>query len=251
MKNNKSDISPLVYKDIDRGTPLKIVFLSGLGLEIRRQREGFLRRFALTHNVSYLALDYTEYIMRSPELSEERMKNAFAKTKDILEQTKEEKMILIGVCFGGLMALKIAEHMPKKIVGSILFSPAYETPNFPMINVAEELLQKRIKTLKDRRASIQILDKLITFKEMVISAFKTHTDKTIPSHYRGHLSIFHGSDDNLIPVENSRHIQKSLKNPHCHLHVIKKAGHSINTDFEMKRPLRLLKGYLERENSAL
>lgn len=245
MDNNSDCSNPLVYKNINKDSSLRIVFLSGLGLDIRRQREGFLRRFSLTHNVSYLALDYTKYIMQHPEYSQERIKDAFIKTKDILKNLKEEKLILLGGCFGGLMGLKIAEQLPNRISGCILFAPAYEPPTFPMISSAERLLENRIKILKKRQTDPQILNKLIVFKETVISAFKTHSTTVIKPNFQGHLSIFHGAEDKFILTENSRHIQKSLKNPHCHLHIIKKAGHSMNTDFEMKKPLRILNAFLK------
>lgn len=246
MNNQPNNTGNFIYKDIDKGSSLKVIYLSGLGLDIRRQREGFLRRFSLTHNVSYMALDYTKYIMDNPALSKERIQNAFIKTKNILEQTKEEKLILLGVCFGGLMGIKIMELMPDRIAGSILLSPAYETPTFPMINSAENFLHNRIHGLKKHHADPKILNKLITFKEVVISAFKVHSPKEIKSNYQGHISIFHGQNDNFIPVENSHHVKKVLKNSHCHLHIIKKNGHSMNADFEMKRPLRILKTYLEK-----
>ncbi len=247
MNKNQKDNTTLIYKDINKGSDLKIVFLSGLGLEIRHQREGFLRRFALLSGISYLALDYTKYIIHSSGYSLEKINNAFAKTIEILNQNPNEKLILIGGCFGGLMALKIAERMPDRITGSIIFSPPYETKTFPMISTAENLLEGRINYLKQRRADAKMINKLVSFKEMIITAFKTHSKDEIHPTYQGPLSIFHGQGDNLIPVENSHHVKKALKNPHCHIHVIKKTGHSLNRDFEMKRPLRVLKALLHKK----
>jgi pimeloyl-ACP methyl ester carboxylesterase len=250
MNKNKQDNSHFIYKDINKGSDLKIVFLSGLGLDIRRQREGFLRRFALLSGISYLALDYTKYVMHSSGYSLEKINNALTKTLEVLNQNPNEKLILIGGCFGGLMALKIAEKLPNRTIGSIVFSPAYETDNFPMVDITQSLLEERINSLKRRRADAQMINKLVSFKEMIITAFKTHSKEEIHPTYKGPLSIFHGQSDNLIPVENSHHVKKALKNPHCHVHVIKKTGHSLNRDFEMKRPLRVLKALLNKNSQT-
>ena len=244
MQTDKNPDS-FIYKEIDKQSPFKIVFLSGLGLGIREQREGFFRRFALTHNVSYLALDYTKFIMQYPEHQEARIKESFSKTLNILNKSQQEKLILVGACFGGLMALKAAEKIPEKIEGIIAFSPPYETSTYPMLDNTELFLQKRIDLLKRRRADIQMVNKIITFQQVVTTAFRIHARVPIQPTYQGHLSIFHGKNDNLIASENSHHVRKALKNTNCHVHIIPNTGHSLNTDFEMKRPIRILKAYLE------
>lgn len=237
---------PFIYKKIDKHSPFRIVFLSGLGLDIRQQREGFFRRFALTHSVSYLALDYTKFITQYPEHQDKRTKESFTKTWNVLREIQQEKLILVGACFGGLMALKVAEKIPDRIAGIITFSPPYETATYPMLNSSETFLKKRIEALKRRNSNIQILNKMTTFQQVVIKAFKMHSQTPIQPIYQGHLSIFHGKNDNLIPSENSHHIKKALQNKHCHVHIIPQTGHSLATDFEMKRPLRILKAYLEK-----
>ena len=232
----------LIYKNIDLNSDKRVVFLSGLGVAIRSQREGFARRFALNSGVSYLALDYTKYMEADPK----NMETAFSKTMDVLSQLPQrEQLFLCGPCFGGMIALRIASKIPERVGGVIAIAPAYETSAFPWIEKADQFLDKRVTRLKDKKADEQIIKKMISFRQLVISAFRRYSREKIEPTYQGPLALFHGQRDNLIPVENSTHVQADLNNPKALLRVISNSGHTLNNDFEMQAQICVLKEQME------
>ena len=235
---------PLIYKNIDFASDTKVVFLSGLGMDIRRQREGFFRRFALTHSVSYLALDYTRYIAQFSDKEDFCLDTTLPKTLELLQGSKE-KLILCGLCYGGSIALKVSEQIPEKIAGMVMLSPLYETPEYPFLEKSTAFLIEREERLKQYRFDVQKLQKVIIFRQM-IQALSKKGPRALRSAYQGPVHIFHGEKDNLVPLENSFHVKEGLKNPNVHIHVIQKAGHGVISDFEWKEPMQILSRYLER-----
>ena len=235
----------LVYKNIQTHSNKKIVFLSGLGMDIRKQREAFLRRFTLNQGVSYLALDYTRYALKNKEAPDYNIGQTLPKTMETLGQDNK-KLFLFGVCYGGLMALKIAAKIPQRVAAVIAFSPPYETEAFPWIENTNEFLIKREEKLKKRNVDIKMLEQMMLFRQMIMVAFRSLGQEKIPPVFKGPMHIFHGQKDRLIPVENSSHVQKALDNPNCALHTSKSAGHTLQTDYKMEIPIEILSSCLVR-----
>lgn len=245
MKRIYHQTNSLIHKNIDLGSDKKVVFLSGLGLAIRQQREGFIRRFVLNQGVSYLALDYTKFTDNSSENEGFRIRESYDRTMDLMTVLPDKKIFLVGSCYGGLMALKIAERLPQKIAGVVAFSPPYEIKEFPWMEQADNFLEKRINALERKKAKKYMIEKMILFRQMAMYAFRTLGKEQIKSSYMGPMSIFHGENDRLIPAENSLAIQRKFKNPNSKVIVVPTTGHTLNTDFEMKEPIRILKEYLK------
>lgn len=235
----------LVYKNIQTDSDRKIVFLSGLGLEIRKQREAFVRRYALNQGVSYLALDYTRYAEKNLEVPDYNLGQTFAETIKILEQDKK-KLLLCGVCYGGLMALKIASEMPNQVQSVIALSPPHETSEFAWIDKTDLFFKRRVDVLKRKEVSPEILSKMILFQHIIMTAFRGQGRTKIAPNFHGPVHIFHGEKDKLIPAENSIYVQKVLKNPNSVVHITPGAGHALNNDFEMKMPIQVLDQCLNR-----
>lgn len=235
----------LVYKNIQSNSDQKIVFLSGLGLEIKKQREAFIRRFALNHGVSYLALDYTRYTDEHADQPYYNLLQVLPRTMAILNQDNK-KLLLCGACFGGLMALRIAAQMPKRVQAVLALSPPYETLGYSWIDNADSFLKKRENDLKQRNACPEIIQKMVAFRNVVISAFQILGREKIEPTFRKPVHILHGQNDKLIPAENSLHVQQALNNPNCTVHITPKAGHTLNNDYEMKIPIRILEECLHQ-----
>ena len=248
MSRKYNPTDSLIYKNIDLDSDRRIVFLSGYGIEIRKQREGFVRRFALNSGVSYLALDYTKYLESDPK----NMDTVFTKTMEILSNlSPKERLFLCGPCLGGMMALRTASKIPERVGGVIAIAPAYETPEFLWIEKADQFLEQRITRLERKKADKKIIQKMIAFRQVVIGVFKRHAREKIESTYQGPIALFHGQKDNLIPVENLKYVQADLKNTNTFSYVIPNGSHTLNNDFEMRAQIRVLKEQLGYCKSTL
>lgn len=234
---------PLIYKNIQTDSDKKVVFLSGLGLDIRKQREGFLRRYALNQGVSYLALDYTKFTMENPKTPDYNLNQTLSKTLEILAQDNK-KLFLYGACYGGLMALQIAAQIPERVGCVLAFSPPHETEEFPWADKTIAFLIKREKELERRKVKLKILQQMILFRTVFKIVADTQGREKIPTTFKGPVHILHGQNDKLIPVENSAHVQRVLDNPNCILHISPATGHGFQNDFKMENPIRLLDKHL-------
>ncbi|MBR6412641.1 MAG: alpha/beta hydrolase [Alphaproteobacteria bacterium] len=234
-----------IYKNIQTNSDKKVVYLSGLGMDIRRQREGFIRRYALNQGVSYLALDCTRFALANQDIPDYNLRKILPATMDMLAQD-DKKLFLFGACYGGLMALKIAAAMPEKVSGVIALSPPYETKAFPWIDDTLLFLLKREKQFERRKANPEIIRQMILFRKMYLIAAMDQGRESIQPTFQGPVHIFHGQKDRLIPAENSLHVQRALNNPQCIVHVTPMTGHNLSNDYEMKMPICALGECLSR-----
>ncbi len=239
----------LIYKNIQQDSDIRLIFFSGMGSPIRSQREAFFRRFALTNGISYLALDYTKYALQHKYADHFQIDTFFDRTKEILAQCSEDKFLIFGACFGGLMGLKVTQAIPSKVSGVVLTSPAYETPLLPWIKKADSFLHKKFnEKTKDKNISLNHLRRMAILHQLFVSTLDL-ARSPISHTYQGPMTIFHGEKDNLIPPENSLLIQKQMKNPNVQLRIIPGMKHTLAMDREMKYPLSILAGYLNKIKS--
>jgi len=241
------ETTPLIYKNITQDSPIRLVFLSGMGTPVRQQREGFFRRFALTSGISYTALDYTRYVRQYKRSENFQIPSIIPQTTSILESFPEEKFLLFGPCVGGLVGLIMTQKMPQKIAGAVITSPACEIPSFPWIEQADKFLHHKVeeKTQK-KRATYNQLKRLAILHQLFMATVTTISKTPLVRTYQGPMTIFHGQKDPLIPVENSFRIQEALQNPNLQLRIVPNVKHTVAFDKEMKQPISILKQYLDR-----
>ena len=239
------DPTAVIYKNIRQDSPIGLVFLSGLGTPISQQREAYFRRFALTSGISYLALDYTKYARQHKNSEDFQLPAVVSETATILEKCPEQKLVLFGACFGGLMSLLMTQKMPQKIAGAVVTSPLCELPSFPWAEKANQFLHHRVQEkTQQRQPTLSQLRRLAIFHQLLMAALRTVSKTPLTKNYHGPITIFHGQRDPLVPVENSFHLQKFLENPNLQLRIIPHMKHTIMLDADMKRPISILKQYI-------
>lgn len=242
--------TPLIYKNIQQDSPVRLVFLSGMGSPIRLQREAFFRRFALTHGISYTALDYTKHALQYRSQEFFRIPTFLSMTQSILEETPEKKLLLFGACFGGLVGMKMAQEIPSKIAGLVVTSPPYEFSEFPWVQKADDFLHNKVQEkAKEKNVKFTHLKRLAVLHKLFVATTRTVSKTPLLNTYQGPITLFHGQRDPLIPVDNSFLIQKVSSNPNMQLCIIPHMKHTLAFDKEMKQPLAILKQYLDNIKS--
>ena len=114
-----------VYKFICSDSNQAVVFVSGMGLDIRDQREVFIRNAALKQHVSYLALDCNQMAASGkdlPSLAEDCQ-------KIIQEKLPEKNLFFVGFCFGANVALRLANKLKQETSSVLLSSPLVDYSN--------------------------------------------------------------------------------------------------------------------------
>jgi esterase/lipase len=218
-----------------------IIFVSGLGMDIRRQREVFIRRFAKKHQTNYLALDCTK------QLSKENVSTALEeKSAKVIEQNFSDKnLYFFGFCFGGNIALRLANRFTYSTKVVLMTSPAIDYS-------APSIMQNIIKWMERRNAFFSRHQNSFIEQSRQFNEFKTIAQNVIPimtpqpQTYQGDICILHPEDDTFIPVENSKKMLQEMKRENIELSVLKNESHTFHNDFKLRTPLKYLATYMQK-----
>lgn len=234
-----TDTHPLLHKLIHKETDYAIIFISGLGLDIKRQREVFVRRFANKYNASYMSLDCTRRAFSDKPFSllEEE---AF----DVVQTHFSKKhLFFTGACFGANIAMRLANHFAKQTKGVLLVSPA--------INYSEPSIAKTIATRVERKK--QACQKLNLKEQLqLVLIFQQLAEKMLPfvdyqqQQYQGMIRILHPQKDNLIPVKNSLNMVQAFNRDNVSLQILPNETHTLKNDANLKLPILVLEEIFQK-----
>lgn len=234
--------------DINFNTDRRIIFFTGLGLPMRNQGEPFIRRFALLNHISYLALDFDAITADKTEKENFGLETAFERAMDKISKLKEERLILLGPCFGGLMAYHVAQNFPQKVESMIISSPLIDFEQGALSQHIDEVLTKRDKKLRRLSLDKTLMERMVNFHKIVLAASHKYGQIPIKSAYDGPIHILHGENDRLVPVANSFTIQNSLNRPNINIQVVSQGKHNfdISLNNKMKFSIAALKKQISR-----
>lgn len=236
-----------IYRLIKKDSRNVLVGISGLGLDIRNQREVFLRRYALKSGMSYIAFDCTQNAYKqfchlncsavdvrnmSRQLFQEMKKVA----ADVIHANFSEKSLyFVGSCFGANLALHLANQFSKQTQGLVLSSPLVQYEENPVTLGLCTQLEKKIQFFSKRHVEADIISRLVLLK----SFFEGITPLLTPEKqtYAGPMIILHPANDHSVPISNSAKMIQNLDRKNAELIIIPNETHSFRNDFRLKNVL--------------
>ena len=230
-------LESFIYKFVSSNSSQAVVFVSGMGLDVREQREIFIRRVALKQQVSYLALDCNQMSMTGksiPSLADHCQ-------TIIQEKLPEKDLFFVGFCFGANVALRLANKFAEKTKSVLLSSPLidYSTPSI----FESSQMNRKNKILITRPQLAEEFQKLILLKQLI--DFYMPGLKPEPQQYQGTIQIIHPQKDRFVPVENSEQMVRYLNRSNVELSVLPNETHTLTNDFQLKIPTMFLQKALE------
>ena len=167
---------------------------------------------------------------------------------DKISKLKEERLILVGPCFGGLMAYRAAQEFPNKVETLLASSPLIDFEQGTLSQHIDAFLNAREERFKKRNISAESLQKMHHFRQSVVLGASKYGRVPVASSYLGPVCILHGEKDRLVPIENSRQIARKLNRPNVTVQEIPSAGHTFDMDQDrrMKFTIATLKRHLAR-----
>ena len=242
MKGKDFQDSNLVCRQLFFSPSLpQVVFLSGLGENIQTQGENDFYNFALKNHVSYLAFDYTSYALNNKQISNFGLNEVTEKTLEILSNSSQ-KMILVGNCFGGNIAWKMAKKMPNHIVGLLLFAPLCEFSDFSWKSQSLNYISKLIRYAEVINTDTKKMGKLMLFQQLFTAALNTQVYPEDETSYKGKITVIHGEKDQLIPCANSLLFKKEC--PQAQVHLINDS-HTLLSPLSSRIKLKELQRFYE------
>lgn len=238
-----TDTNQLIYKLNSNDSDDAIVFVSGLGLDIKQQREAFVRRFARRYGVSYMALDCNQRISDGiPFASFEQEAMQAVKT-----HFSKKNLFLTGACFGANVAMRLANRFSDQTKALVIVSPAinYSEPSIThgiLKNIERKKCVCQKMNLKKQLQQILIFEQLV--KKMLPYADIQQQD------YQGLIKILHPQNDNFIPLSNSENMLQTLNRENVSLQVLSNETHTLRKDNRLLLPILVLQDVLQkhREN---
>ena len=227
-------IKKLRYIDNYHKKKLYIVFLPGFMSDIEGKKPQSFRRFAIKNNLGFLALEYLGHGKSSGKFTKGNISIWTNNVKYLIKKKiKKNNFVLIGSSMGSWIAINQFKYFKKQIKGFIGIGSAPEFltrlmwNKFPK-NIRNEIVKKGIATIKNGEYVYPITHQLIKDgrKNKVLS-------KKILLKIQ--VSMFHGKNDEVVPVIFSRKVLKIFKSAKKKLFVIKKGDHSLSDKNSLKK----------------
>lgn len=236
-----------IHKFLKKDANRAVVFFSGIGMPIKKQREVFLRKASLKNKVSYLALDCTKRALFFASHHFEISSMATEGVRIIREQFPNERLTLIGPCFGGNIALKVANQLPDQTDNVLLLSPLIEYEKNGWFENVLTRIKEKVAVLKEQPNSKEEIRKLLIFYHMWQKTNSILQPEV--QTYLGAVHVLHGECDHMIPRTNSEMMCRVLNRPNVCLNIIPHDTHSLDLDYQLCRPVQILNQVLSRQKS--
>lgn len=182
---------------------------------------GFLNDPTLRQNVRMIAVDRPGYGFSDPGNPVTSMSAQAALLQPILDRNRHpQKPILVGHSYGGPIAATLGFLAPNRVGGILLVGAAMDPCNEKIFWISYLIRLPWISAWLPPAIVTSNIEKLTHEEELnkMLTAWKK---------IRVPVTILHGENDWLVPVENAFFIYRALANIEKKLVVKKKTGHLI------------------------
>ena len=219
--NGKDIYARAFVPDVEGRVPL-VIFSHGLGADARHEEE--VQKTLAKAGIAVFSLEFAGGSSSSSPMSEglttemsvltevQNLKDAI-RIASGMEYTDPQKIYLMGSSQGGLVTALTAEELTN-IQGLFLFYPAFSLPDdirssFPKLDEVPETFNL-LGTKIGKKYITDIYD---------MDAYANLDKLGIPVH------IYHGKDDNIVPITASKKALKTL--PNARLTTLEDTGHAL------------------------
>ena len=222
--NGKNLYARAFVPDVEGRVPL-VIFSHGLGANARHEEE--VQKTLAKAGIAVFSLEFAGGSSSASPMSEglttemsvltevQNLKDAI-RIASGMEYTDPKKIYLMGSSEGGLVTALTAEELTN-IAGLFLFYPAFSLPDdirssFPKLDEVPETFNL-LGTKIGKKYITDIYD---------MDAYANLDKLTIPVH------IYHGKDDNIVPLTASKKALKTL--PNARLTTLEDTGHALTPE---------------------
>ena len=223
------------YLFIKKNSPITVVFFHGFMSDMIGAKPAAIQKFCRKQKLNFLKFEYSGHGKSTGKFINGNISKWTSEAKQLIKSKikKNKNLFFIGSSMGSWIALNLFQFFKKQIKGFIGISSA---PEF-----LEELMWKKFnkkikKTIMDKK--IYHLDQgEFTYpltKQLILDGRKNKVlnnkiNLKIP------IVLFHGTNDEVVPVNFSRKIFKIFKKSKKKLVKIKNGDHSLSKKSDLKK----------------
>ena len=223
------------YKLLNQESELVIIFFHGFMSDIEGEKPLTFQKFCKSKKIGFLTFEYSGHGKSSGNFTKGNISKWTNDAKQIIKKKTEskKKLIFIGSSMGSWIALNLFPNFKKKIKGFIGISSAPEFLERLMWKkfsnkIKKIIMKKKIYHIKKDGWTYPITRQLILDgrKNKVLNK---KINLKIP------IVLFHGTNDEVVPVNFSRKIFKIFKKSKKKLVKIKNGDHSLSRKSDLKK----------------
>jgi len=223
------------YLFIEKNSEIAIVFFHGFMSDMIGAKPTAIQKFCRKHKINFLKFEYSGHGRSSGKFIEGNITKWTYEAKTLIKAKieKNNDLIFIGSSMGSWIALNLFPHFKKQLKGFIGIGSAPEFLESLIWKKFDKKIKKIIMTKKiynlEYGEFVYPITKQLIFDGRKNKVLNSKINLSIP------IVLFHGSQDNVVPINFSKKILKVCKKSKKKLIKIKKGDHSLSRKIDLKK----------------
>ena len=236
------------YLFIKKNSQITIVFFHGFMSDMIGAKPAAIQKFCKKRKLNFLKFEYSGHGKSTGQFIEGNISKWTSDAKQLIKSKskKSKNLIFVGSSMGSWIALNLFPFFKKKIKGFIGISSAPEFLEELMWKKFSKKIKKTIMSKKIYHLEYGGFTYPLT-KQLILDGRKNKVlnnkiNLKIP------IVLFHGTNDEVVPVNFSRKIFKIFKKSEKKLVKIKNGDHSLSRKSDLKKICNEL-GYMIKDHA--
>ena len=235
------------YLFIKKNSQITVVFFHGLMSDMIGKKPNAVQKFCRKLKLNFLKFEYSGHGKSTGQFIEGNISKWTDEAKQLikLKIKKDNNLIFVGSSMGSWIALNLFSFFKKKIKGFIGISSAPEFLEELMWKKFSKKIKKIILTKKihhlDHGDFVYPITKQLIFDGRKNKVLNNKINLKIP------IVLFHGTKDEVVPLNLSKKILKICKKSKRKLIKIKNGNHSLSRKSDLKKICKELKYIIFKE----
>ena len=223
------------YLFIKKNSQITVVFFHGFMSDMIGAKPIAIQKFCRKQKINFLKFEYSGHGRSSGKFIEGNISKWTDEAKQLikLKIKKDNNLIFVGSSMGSWIALNLFSFFKKQIKGFIGISSAPEFLEELMWKKFSKKIKKIILTKKiyhlDHGGFVYPITKQLIFDGRKNKVLNNKINLKIP------IVLFHGTKDEVVPLNLSKKILKICKKSKRKLIKIKNGNHSLSRKSDLKK----------------
>jgi len=223
------------YLYIKRNSQITVVFFHGFMSDMIGAKPSAIQKFCKKQKLNFLKFEYSGHGKSTGKFIEGNISKWTNDAKQLIKAKieKDKVLIFVGSSMGSWIALNLFQNFKRQIKGFIGIASAPQFLEELMWKKFSKKIKKIIMTKKiyhlDHGGFVYPITKQLIIDGRKNKVLNNKINLKIP------IVLFHGTNDEVVPINFSKKIFKILKNSKKKLFKIKNGDHSLSRKSDLKK----------------